>query len=409
MGDNLKAASRFVSQSISSLDRLATAPTLSQDRVLDNLADLQRGAKAMRARAIYRAAQTAVDMLHKGLPEEKVQSELSVVRSLVVQYQNGLQEILGQETPKSSGQYVVSPPAKDAVIDFSSRYETGRQPAPDAAAMMIGQQVDMTQEVGFGQQADIEPEAGPNLLNDLMMPLAAPIMPDIAAGSDLAAMVETHPSDDLNAQLMPLVQFAPEAEQRDALRRLSRLHSALSLSAIQAEPSEISTAHLPKQRAERPKMVVFETLMPELTNVVLTTARHLGKTVSISYAATATELQSERAEAVRAALSDLCVILVTRSLEDPDIRRARGESGAGHISIMASIKSGHLDLTVESTGRNITTSDLDIASWNTLKNMGAELSFSREDGRMCLAVSGLRAKPLGARKSLSSPALEHAS
>jgi len=390
MGDNLKAASRFVSQSISSLDHITTAPQVSSDRILDKLADLQRGAKAMRARAIYRAAQTAVDMLHKGKPDDQVQSELNVVRSLVVQYQNGLEEILDDQSApvqaapvQSSLQRAVA----DKVIDFSAgdSVQTDTQAEP---VMMIGA------------------KAAPTLLDDLMAPLAEP---DAAAEPMPEAVIAAEPhnaaSSELPAQIMPLVQFAPEAEQRDALRRLSRLHGEMSGTA-EAQTKAVAAE---KPSPARPKMVAFETLMPELTNVVLTTARHLEKTVSISYAAHQTELNSDLAESVRAALSDLSVLLVTRSLEMPEVRRNRDESGAGHISIMAVVKSGLLELSVECTGRNITLSDLDIPSWTQLKNLGADFKLSREDGRLCLGVTGLKSKPLTSRRDISAPMLEQAS
>lgn len=384
MGDNLKAATRFVHQSISSLDHITTTPYLPTDRILDSLADLQSGAKAMRARAIYRAAQSAVDMVHKGQAEDKVNFELSVVRSLVVQYQHGLQDILGEQVPATPQTPIAPTPLPDDVIDFSATLKRGldiSQPAHAVAA---------------------------SLLDDLMMPLAAadaPIADEVVA----AEASDTQP-DILSQMVVPLIDFAPELEQRDALRRLSQIHGDRAAQMQDRLSGDyILAAAAGTAESKRVKMIAFEALMPELTNVVLTTARHLGKTASISYAAQGVEVNADLTEKLRAALSDLSVLLVTRSLETPDVRRARDESGAGHISIMASVTTGLLNLSIECTGRNITASDLDMASWNVLKNIGANVMIGRDDGRLTLTISGLRVRSFSPSQETVTTILEHAS
>ncbi len=400
MGDNLKAASRFVYQSISSLDHITSSGPLSQDSVLDKLSDLQRGAKAMRARAIYRAAQSAVDMVHKGQAEDKVHSELHIVRALVVQYQHGLQEILGAEDDLRAE---MVPPPQDAQAIQAETINAG------ASAPMLAC------------------AAKPSLLDDMMMPLDEANETDeagVAQTIDDKTAVDTTVEDgikasentdiygdELSQNIMPLVQFAPEAKQRDALRRLSVLHSDFtghSQRVARHERLDMSAKPALRRAAKPMQMISFESFMPELTNIVLTTARHLEKTVSISYSALGVDLNVDLANKLRLALSDLSVLLVTQSLEAPQVRRRRGESGAGHISIMASVKLGELSLNIESTGRDITAQDLETASWKQLEALGAILKISRDDNRLCLGINGLHVKALP-QKPAQMPMLEHAS
>ena len=332
MGDNLKAASRFVSRSMSSLDHLMTGSELSQTVIIDQLDGLQRGAKAMRARAIYRATQTAVDMLYKGQPAEKFQSELIVVRALVEQYKSGLDEVLQAQLPTES----VSPvqPVAPAVT-----------PVGDMIADLNAQlSADMLQT----SKAEIQVDNSRSKQEDV---------------SSLSA-ARTH--------LDPLITHAPEAEQRDALRRLSRLHGAAERAASVAA-----------------EIVEFETLMPELTNVVLTTARHVGKTVSISYAANDVRIGAGMAKKIQPALIDLCSLLVTRSLETPDVRRERGESGAGHVSIITTLQQGKIMISAECTGNDLEASDFELPSWQGLKAVGGIFELGRDGDRFCLNVTGL--------------------
>jgi len=418
MGDNLKAASRFVSQSISSLDHITAVSPLPQEHILDSLAKVQRGAKTMRARAIYRAAQAAVDVVHKGQADDKLHSELGVVRSLVLQYQNGLNEIIGIDAADMSE---AAPTKTQLLADSGETAEEilgGEHPS-----IVTAESGDAINEMGHMSGLDNDV----NLLDDMMMPLTSADggmivnethgdehAPKMLAGKNALA------GETLTESMMPLVQFAPEPEQRQALQSLARLYneglqeSRFQKSHVQDtrpttanDTPDISRA-APKRSAPV-KSQSFESFMPELTNVVLTTARHMEKTVSISYAVEGVELHGELADTMRNALSDLTVVLVTRSLEAPNIRRVRGESGAGHISIMADVKSGKLELSVECTGRDIALSDLETPSWVALKDMGGVIDLGRQDGRLCLSLKGLEVKLPKPRKLSPAAAWEQAS
>jgi len=404
MGDNLKAASRFVSQSISSLDHITTASALPQDRILDSLAKVQRGAKTMRARAIYRAAQAAVDVVHKGQADDKLYSELGVVRSLVLQYQNGLDEILGV----NSVDMPVAAPTNMQPVKVTAEVPGGEHlTAVTAPSCNAINEMGHINEIGHASGLDNDV----NLLDDMMMPLTAAddnvVVNELADDGDVPNMLA---GENLTEQMAPLVQFAPEPEQRAALQSLARLHNeGLQETRLMASNDMPEPNYAGVKPSGRVKPQSIESFMPELTNVVLTTARHMEKTVSISYAVEGVELHGDLADKMRIALSDLTVVLVTRSLETPKIRRGRGESGAGHISIMAAVKSGRLELSVECTGRDIALSDLEIPSWTALKEMGAAIDLGRQDGRLCLNITGLEVKLSKPRKQPHAAAWEQAS
>ena len=351
MGDNLKAASRFVSRSISSLDNLMTTDKVDPSYVINELADLQRGAKTMRARAIYRAAQTAVDMLHKGRPADHVQSELRVVRSLVEQYNSGLIEVThamnykhpSGETPKAS-------PVNDMIADLHAQLAVNIA-APQGTSKSV---------VEVGVEAE-------------------PSMPSVDV-QDSPHMQDHTPSfSGAISHLEPLIAYAPEARQRAALHRLSQIHGAQNARAA-------VTPKVPRRGLET---VEFEALMPEVTNVVLTTARHMGKTVSISYAANGVRIGPAMAETLRPALIDLCSLLVSHSLETPQVRRERGQSGAGHVSLIARLNQGKIMITAECTGRDIDKPDLNSSHWKTLYDAGVQIKLGREDNRFCLNITDI--------------------
>lgn len=362
MGDNLKAASQFVTESKRALDHLITVPSLNPSNTFDQLAELQRGAKIMHARAIYRAAQTAVDMMHKGRPQDMVQSELITVRGLVSQYENGLIEVLNETKPAQS-EITAGPRevTKTAITSLDMQSDVQEKSFP------VG---DMIEDLNAQLAGAFTAAPAADTANDRPLDYTAPI----------ASLTSLQPALDAAKQhLEPLIDFAPAAEQRDALRRLSRLYG-------QAQTAEAAAAD-----TKQPASVEFESLMPELTNLVLTSARHAGKTVSISYAANNVRLGADMAEHLRPALIDLINVLINRSLEAPELRRARGESGAGHISIIADMSAGKIGVSLECTGREVGLEFCQTVNCQRLTELGAALEVNVKDERFGVQLSALPA------------------
>ena len=345
MGDNLKAASQFVNESKRTLDTLMSAPSLNSPVAIDQLAELQRGAKIMHARSIYRAAQTAVDMLHKGRPLETVQFELGVVSGLVEQYASGLDEVLS-ETDRS-------------VIQINSEFAKKSTPQPMPVRDMIADLDMQLSESLFDVPQIIEQNN--DALDAEIAQVVAPLKAPLRAAS---------------AQLTPLIQYAPEAEQRGALAKLSQLYPV----------EQAVDKAKPEQSTHRSASVEFESLMPELTNIVLTTARHANKTVSISYAANGIRLGAKMADKLRLALIDTCELLINRSLEAADVRRARGESGAGHITIIASLATGKIDVELECTGRTVPLSECKSLNCQDLLESGGQMVAEQHGDRFRVSL-----------------------
>ncbi|MEP6343894.1 MAG: hypothetical protein ABJ275_11325 [Maricaulaceae bacterium] len=358
MGDSLKAASRFVSQSMNSLDDLMTATPLSNGTAINHLASLQSRAKTMRARSIYRAAQTAVDMIHKGDSEQRVQSEFVLIRSLVEQYKSGLDELLVDVSPMDSEAEIKEVSSHQAI---SLVRETP----------IVSPVNDMIDSLNMQLQTTF---AGDLPETKLEMKERS-----VAVEAEAEAEAEAETFAEAAEVLAPLIQLAPKELQRDSLKNLSKLHN------LSAHETDVKAPVAKLQN----RSVEFESLMPELTNFVLTEARHAGKTVSISYAANSVRLGQEVADILRDALIVLTSILVRRSLETQEVRRDRRESGAGHISLTSTLVQGKVHLVVECTGRDIDANDLDHASWRRLQTLGGTVILGREADRFTLTLKDL--------------------
>lgn len=357
MGDSLKAASRFVSQSMDSLDHLMAAEPLNYVSAIDQLSTLQSGAKAMRARSIYRAVQTAVDMIHKGDTSQRVQSEFTLIRSLVEQYKSGLDEVLVEFLPTSSSTEMHQAAAPQNM--GSANDETLQSPVGDMIDSLNSQL-----QIGMSEGS---------------------IEASHAEETQFSGDIEAETVDDLSKAtqtLQPLIQYASTEKDRDALHALSRFHTL-------ATPKTAANGEIGPATKLQKKVVEIESLMPELTNVALTSARHMGKNVSVSYAVNDVRIGQDVAEHLRVALRDLMSILIRGSLEIPDVRRERGESGAGHLSIVSTLVQGKVKLEIQCTGRDIEPNDLEIASWSLLKTLGASVLLGRETDRFKLIVEDL--------------------
>jgi len=102
--------------------------------------------------------------------------------------------------------------------------------------------------------------------------------------------------------------------------------------------------------------VSFESLMPDVTNTALRTARIQGKSVSISYAADGVSLRRSQTPMVREQLEDTIERLVNTHIESPERRTAKGLSRAGHIDITAKSGGDGLNISVICDGETLSLS-----------------------------------------------------
>jgi len=133
--------------------------------------------------------------------------------------------------------------------------------------------------------------------------------------------------------LTPLLRFA--GDMTPALQRLAGLQVD-----IPAQPSEPQFS--------------FESLMPDVTNSALRTARTQGKSVSVSYAADGLTVASSQVDAVRGQLEDIVTRLVNTHIASPNRRAAEGLPRGGHIDISAKNTANGLDISVQCDGETVT-------------------------------------------------------
>ena len=132
--------------------------------------------------------------------------------------------------------------------------------------------------------------------------------------------------------LIPLLKFA--GDTAPALQRLAGLSS-----------------DLPKKVSE--PQISFESLMPDVTNSALRTARTQGKSVSVSYAADGLSVANSQVEAVRGQLEDIVTRLVKTRIASPNRRAAEGLPRGGHIDISATNTPEGLDISVQCDGETV--------------------------------------------------------
>lgn len=137
--------------------------------------------------------------------------------------------------------------------------------------------------------------------------------------------------------LIPLIKFS--GDTASALQRLAGLN-----------------LDLPVKTSER--QVSFESLMPNITDIALRTARLQNKSVSISYAVDGLSLADSQVEAVHGQLEDIITRLVRTHIAKPETRLAKGLSRGGHIDISATQIAERLDIKIQCDGETVNISPL---------------------------------------------------
>lgn len=287
MGDDLTAARRFCdavrSDMTSLMDGVCAQPCAASDVLIGSLDNIQSGAKLIHARGIYSAAQRVANSLAGHAPLPKVQGRILSLNKLIYQYETGLDDIA----------------PRPANLNDTDAAENGGEPP-------------------------------------IAYTVTEPPMPDIDARYRVARAV-----------LAPLMAFAPQGHDRNALVKLAdfskdELPVVAAGSSISAPPKIRPSAALN-----------FETLMPEFVSRALHEARQSDKTVSVSYAADDVNFDACHLSALQTLFGHIAKTFVQSVLERPDVRRARGLSGAGHIALTAVQDFETLTVSIECPGRPI--------------------------------------------------------
>jgi len=276
LGDDLEHARIFVTSALSDMDLLLSDLRLDPKRAVKTVTSVRSGAKTMKARGISRAATAVIQSYQNHHQQPKIDGRLMALYKLVVQYNDGLNEITPQiQTPELS---------------------------TDTSEETLG-------------------------LNELDLEI---IDHELAYDQAKATLSE----------LLPLAQ-----NESGTLQRLINLDLSINTD-LHREP-------------EREPQVSFESLMPEVTDAALRSARGQGKSVSISYAAENLLIENSQVEQVRGELDRIVERLVKGKIGTPQQRQNAGLSRSGHIDVSATqgLKGLNIsviceDETIEFTPRN---------------------------------------------------------
>ncbi len=160
--------------------------------------------------------------------------------------------------------------------------------------------------------------------------------------------------------LRPLMGLARPAERK-------ALNAVAGFETLAKSPSPIltSTPNYPSPDPiyRSPEKVDFETLMPGFTSHALHCARQCAKTVSVSYSCAGVTLSRGQAQAMQAVLAHIAETFVSGVLESAETRRARGESGAGHIALTAKSIGEQISVSIDCPSAPLSTAPLSVSAF----------------------------------------------
>lgn len=322
MGDDLTAARRFcdtVRSDMSSLmEGVCAQPCAAQDVLVGSLDRIQSGAKRIHARAIFRAAQTVVNAVNDRSPLPTVQGRVLSLNKIISQYEIGLEDI--------------APRAANLGGDFQGSAPSLAQPQTEQTTTEFS--------------------------------IAPPPMPDVEARFTAA-----------RAALAPLMHFAKPGREHAGLVKLAEFSKTELQPATAPDTAGIMMEELcdlgpaapvqtqtpaasspPRKELQKELLADFEMLMPAFVSGALGEARQTDKTVSVSYAAEGVSVAQKQLPALQSVFDHIAKTLVRSVLERPETRRARGESGAGHIAVTATQTSETVMVSIECRGRALAVS-----------------------------------------------------
>jgi len=152
MGDDLTAARRFCNSVRSDMgaliDGVSAQPCAAPDILIGSLDSIQSGAKQLKARAIFRAAQTVVNAVNDRAPLPTLQGRILSLNKLFTQYEDGLDDIAPRPANGALADHELLPKlsetkSHDEALD--ARYTAARQ----ALAPLMGFTQDRPEREGL--------------------------------------------------------------------------------------------------------------------------------------------------------------------------------------------------------------------------------------------------------------------
>ena len=330
MGDDLTAARRFCDSVRSDMSALmegvCAQPCAAEDVLLGSLVRIQSGAKRLHARAIFRAAQTVVNAVNDSAPLPTVQGRILSLNKLVVQYEGGLDDIAPR--PANAEHDIQEP------VDSPLVFADAEPPMPDIEARFRAARAALLPLMSFAQ-----------------------------TGADREALARLAKFSDNEIDAQKDIQ-----EADITLETLSEAIEPLKLELEDVSSLETQSSSLPPKSEARSsyagRPTDFESLMPSFISHALQEARLTEKTVSVSYGADGVSVAQANAPALQSLLEHIAQTLVRSVVERPETRRARGQSGAGHIAVTATQSPKTLTVSIECPGAPLAISAFRSAALN---------------------------------------------
>jgi len=262
MGDDLTAARRFcntVRSDMSALiDGVCARPCAAPDVLIRSLDSIQSGAKQLKARSIFRAAQTVVNAVNDRAPIPTVQGRILSLNKLIAQYETGLNDIAPRPANGVLADDDLPALLPTGETDLDARYNAAR----DALAPMMGlsrKGPERDNLVSLANFSDAELKDAVNRFEKLQADGPSDIVLESLFSSDAEMEIEpAFSSPALLIESAPAKNAAPD----------------ITFSEFPSDPLFTQPAALQSIREiDFAREIEFETLMPEFISQSLQEAR----------------------------------------------------------------------------------------------------------------------------------------
>ncbi len=206
--------------------------------------------------------------------------------------------------------------------------------------------------------------------------------------------VETVPVYDLARQkkaavtLSPLLKFADKEKDRDNLVTL------LSLAA--------NESFAPPNKREPAKVQKVDIILPSLTNHWLRLARTQEKSISVSSAVDDISIKTETLKALQKGLKQLGEILISQSVEKPDVRADKELSRSAHLAVTGRHTDTGFEILMSCEGIAPSLSDMEHVK-TLFDPIGLKTNIVLEDSLVRVSLYGL---VTASDKSIDKPVVE---
>lgn len=209
-------------------------------------------------------------------------------------------------------------------------------PQSCAASALVLQKLIRQYETGLSEIAPVKIHPSEIKVSAAKKPLSSnPVGTDIVYDFTLQKMAAD--------TLAPLVKFS-DGKDRD------NLVSLLDLAANEARPRTQNSNPAAKTTPKISKSQKIDIILPSLTNHWLRLARTQGKSISVSSAIDDALVKTETLKTLHIGLKKLGEVLISQSVEKPDVRAGKELSRSAHLAITGRQSAGGFELLASCEG-----------------------------------------------------------